>query len=528
MLCVWPEMELPLCFAHAASHAALPAVKNRQPWVVPGCIIEGKKFVSLAQKSTKILPTLSDEHWQPEELNGHAFCVLQAGRDGRVFLWAFRSTQVSTVSFPKSSPMKPARFRPPSPTVTSFSGISNYCTEYKNPVPAIDYVAVSKIHFNELSFHLAAYLIKAKPNSRSTARQKLTHLTIKQFHEVSTDLYDELVRRKNEMEGVQPPAHYVAVPFLPFREEFHPKHNQARQKLATLSISRFEKFSSDVYFELNRRYPEFQESCVIALFRHDLPLTSFPSHRKHGVCDRLFCCGLLPTSFPSHRELYVIALFRHELLLISFRFYPQVDFPPQFTLPPQLDHKDLIRRLAQLQLSPSFDAAVSILEDLPSLKDLDETTLHAYRLLFEKSLHLLVTSRHEFADIVAVMSTDYQRVHAFSLRDGPPFHKVDELVMLLLTEIPWDILLRLDSPWLVCISEIMQMVLDDIVTFPNFELEMNDKLRRRCLAGIRKIARSKEILPPRIFIHTLKRQGKNAVAGGGYAVRRAYIAYRMT
>ncbi|KAJ7937894.1 kinase-like domain-containing protein, partial [Mycena leptocephala] len=32
-----------------------------------------------------------------------------------------------------------------------------------------------------------------------------------------------------------------------------------------------------------------------------------------------------------------------------------------------------------------------------------------------------------------------------------------------------------------------------------------------------KIARSKEILPPRIFIHALKRQGRNAVAGGGYA-----------
>ncbi|KAJ7852569.1 kinase-like domain-containing protein, partial [Mycena leptocephala] len=46
---------------------------------------------------------------------------------------------------------------------------------------------------------------------------------------------------------------------------------------------------------------------------------------------------------------------------------------------------------------------------------------------------------------------------------------------------------------------------------------MNDKLRRRCQTGIQKIARSKEILPPRIFIHALKRQGRNAVAGGGYA-----------
>jgi hypothetical protein len=43
------------------------------------------------------------------------------------------------------------------------------------------------------------------------------------------------------------------------REDFHPKRNQARQKLATLPNSRFEDLSSDVYFELVRRYPEFQE-----------------------------------------------------------------------------------------------------------------------------------------------------------------------------------------------------------------------------------------------------------------------------
>ena len=49
------------------------------------------------------------------------------------------------------------------------------------------------------------------------------------------------------------------VPFLPVRDDFHPKRNQARQKLATLPTSRFEDLSSDVYFELARRYPEFQE-----------------------------------------------------------------------------------------------------------------------------------------------------------------------------------------------------------------------------------------------------------------------------
>jgi hypothetical protein len=39
------------------------------------------------------------------------------------------------------------------------------------------------------------------------------------------------------------------------REDFHPRRNQARQKLATLPSSRFRDLSSDVYHELRRRYP---------------------------------------------------------------------------------------------------------------------------------------------------------------------------------------------------------------------------------------------------------------------------------
>ncbi|KAK2464198.1 hypothetical protein APHAL10511_003655 [Amanita phalloides] len=152
--------------------------------------------------------------------------------------------------------MKRGPSRAPSPTPTTFSGISNYrnTDSYRSAknlaVPSTDYRSLSKIHFDELSRYLSVYLAKSPPNSRTTARQKLTRLTIQQFHELSTDVYDELMRRKNENE----------VPFLPVREDFHPKRNQARQKLATLPTSRFEDLSSDVYFELSRRYPEFKET----------------------------------------------------------------------------------------------------------------------------------------------------------------------------------------------------------------------------------------------------------------------------
>lgn len=57
----------------------------------------------------------------------------------------------------------------------------------------------------------------------------------------------------------------LAVPFLPLREEFHPKRNQARQKLATLPTPRFKDLSSDVYYELGRRFPEFKSEVSSSL-----------------------------------------------------------------------------------------------------------------------------------------------------------------------------------------------------------------------------------------------------------------------
>jgi hypothetical protein len=55
------------------------------------------------------------------------------------------------------------------------------------------------------------------------------------------------------------------VPFLPVRDDFHPKRNQARQKLATLPTGRFKDLSSDVYYELGRRYPEFRDEVVCSV-----------------------------------------------------------------------------------------------------------------------------------------------------------------------------------------------------------------------------------------------------------------------
>ena len=188
--------------------------------------------------------------------------------------------------------------RAPSPKNTAFSGISSYRTS-----TSVDFDQVARTHFDELSKYLVSYLaegsvpllsqftsrltfitLPSEPaNSRSSSRQKLTRLTRQQFCELSTDVYDELIRRQTNSDNNQGPSFFsqqfpdspsAPVPFLPVRDELHPKRNQARQKLATLPTSRFMDLSGDVYHELVRRYPEFkEEACLVFSLPFDSPFT---------------------------------------------------------------------------------------------------------------------------------------------------------------------------------------------------------------------------------------------------------------
>ncbi|ELU42144.1 cell polarity protein [Rhizoctonia solani AG-1 IA] len=154
--------------------------------------------------------------------------------------------------------------RAPSPSAsTTYSGFSGYRDSQRQPANgmrptpplpgAADSRAIAKTHFEELKKSLQDHMLREPQNSRANAREKLTRLTRQQFQELSTDVYDELMRRnENEKGGAE-------TPFLPVRDDFHPKRNQARQKLATLPAIRFKDLSSDVFYELGRRYPEFKE-----------------------------------------------------------------------------------------------------------------------------------------------------------------------------------------------------------------------------------------------------------------------------
>ena len=120
-------------------------------------------------------------------------------------------------------------------------------------------------HYNVLKEFLKESLrqdqAEGKPNR---ARDKLLRLSAVQFQELSTDVYDELLRRKrvdSQLDVPKPPGKRVE-DFLEPMPNFHPKRNQARQKLSTLPDPRFRALATDVFFELERRFPRFTGSFI--------------------------------------------------------------------------------------------------------------------------------------------------------------------------------------------------------------------------------------------------------------------------
>ena len=112
-------------------------------------------------------------------------------------------------------------------------------------------------HYSVLKRFLGQSLRDEKGNPKpNRARDKLLRLSAVQFQELSTDVYDELLRRQSSSGQQRNGPSQVPEYLLP-KENFHPKRNQARQKLATLPPPRFQDLATDVFYELERRFPAF-------------------------------------------------------------------------------------------------------------------------------------------------------------------------------------------------------------------------------------------------------------------------------
>lgn len=139
---------------------------------------------------------------------------------------------------------------------------SNGMNMYARSEAGGDNSPVTPMDENILGEHyvaLRAFLSQRDPNAKqqpNKARDKLLRLSPVQFFELSTDVYDELVRRQTAAR-IPPNAPNMPPNFLLPEKTFHPKRNQARQRLSSLGPPRFRDLAADVFHELERRFPQF-------------------------------------------------------------------------------------------------------------------------------------------------------------------------------------------------------------------------------------------------------------------------------
>lgn len=147
----------------------------------------------------------------------------------------------------------PGNFSPPS-SVARSSNATNISVQSRKAVMMEESLSM---HYTILRRYLAQSLRDEKGNAKpNRARDKLLRLSPVQFQELSTDVYDELLRRQNATGPLRGEQGEVPTYLLP-KENFHPKRNQARQKLSTLPAPRFRDLATDVFYELERRFPKF-------------------------------------------------------------------------------------------------------------------------------------------------------------------------------------------------------------------------------------------------------------------------------
>ncbi|KAK4084463.1 uncharacterized protein Triagg1_943 [Trichoderma aggressivum f. europaeum] len=216
------------------------------------------------------MSTISDRNapLSPVSVGGSewSFSRYQANDDGS---FPNRGNLVSPPTSGGSSGTMSMNGFPPGPTNTggpspppSVGRSSNGMNMYARSEAGGESPTAANLDEGVLSEHYVAlrvFLTSRDPNAKpqpNKARDKLLRLSPVQFFELSTDVYDELVRRQAAAR-IPPNAPNVPPSFLLPEKTFHPKRNQARQRLSSLGPPRFRDLAADVFHELERRFPHF-------------------------------------------------------------------------------------------------------------------------------------------------------------------------------------------------------------------------------------------------------------------------------
>jgi len=153
-----------------------------------------------------------------------------------------------------------------------------------------------QIHHRVLRDYLHATSLGEPLQPHSRARDKLLRLSPTQFQELSTDVYDELLRRQDERR--HPPSQNQIPAYLLPRANFHPKRNQARQKLSTLAPKKFAELATDVLYELERRHPHFVALNSGRRSRTGSLAGAPPGRRRGSSVSRMYNGGAPPMPQP--------------------------------------------------------------------------------------------------------------------------------------------------------------------------------------------------------------------------------------
>ncbi|KAL8996381.1 MAG: hypothetical protein Q9169_004104 [Polycauliona sp. 2 TL-2023] len=173
---------------------------------------------------------------------------------------------------------RPANAHPGNPSPPNSVARSSVLSDHQRRKTLMMEEALSQ-HYAILRRYLAQSLRDEKGNAKpNRARDKLLRLSAVQFQELSTDVYDELLRRQSAA-GQQTNGPGQVPSYLLPKDNFHPKRNQARQKLATLPPPRFRDLATDVFYELERRFPRFTGA--------DIPRNGSPASSMRGPPSRV-------------------------------------------------------------------------------------------------------------------------------------------------------------------------------------------------------------------------------------------------